>query len=74
MHCAVCCGSLSSQSHSVSPHLKKLKNYIPVFTLTWVVQWLKLTLSEGPNRVDVFPPHMRTETDAISKMLCSIVF
>jgi hypothetical protein len=33
-----------------------------------------MTLSKGPNRVGVFHPHLRTETDAFSKMLCSIDF
>jgi hypothetical protein len=31
------------------------------------VQWLRLALSNGPNRihVDVFPPHLRTGTDQV---------
>jgi hypothetical protein len=37
-------------------------------------QWLRLALSKGPNRVGVFP-HLRTETDPVSEMLCfSLLF
>jgi hypothetical protein len=32
------------------------------------VQWLRLALSKGPNRVGVFP-HLRTETDPVSETL-----
>jgi hypothetical protein len=32
-----------------------------------------LALSKGPNRVGVFPPHLRTETDPVSETLCFLV-
>jgi hypothetical protein len=35
--------------------------------------WLRLALSKGPNRVGVSPPHLRTETNAISETLCFLV-
>jgi hypothetical protein len=42
--------------------------------VTSVVQWLRLAVSKGPNRVGVFP-HLRTETDAVSETLCfSLLF
>jgi hypothetical protein len=35
------------------------------------VQWLRLTLSKGSNRVGVFSPfHLRTETDPVSETSC----
>jgi hypothetical protein len=34
-----------------------------------LVQWLRLTLSKGPNRVCV-SPHLRTETDPVSETSC----
>jgi hypothetical protein len=37
-----------------------------------VVQWLRLALSKGPNRVS--PTRIRTETDPVSETLCSVVF
>jgi hypothetical protein len=30
---------------------------------------LRLALSKGPNKVGVFPPHLRTETDPVSETL-----
>jgi hypothetical protein len=37
--------------------------------VTWVVQWLRLALSKGPNWVGVFSSlHLRTETDPLSEM------
>jgi hypothetical protein len=42
--------------------------------VTWVVQWLRLALSNGPNRVCVSPCHLRTETDPVSETLCFLVF
>jgi hypothetical protein len=47
--------------------------YIAVVILRWVVLWLRLALSEGPNRVGVLP-HLRTETDPVSQTLCSLFF
>jgi hypothetical protein len=35
--------------------------------------WLRFVLSKGANRVGVFPPHLRTETDPVSKTLCFLV-
>jgi hypothetical protein len=35
-------------------------------TQTWVVQWLRLALSNGPNRIGV-SPHLRTEIDPVSE-------
>jgi hypothetical protein len=32
-----------------------------------------LSLSKGPKRVGVFPPHLRTETDPVSETLCFLV-
>jgi hypothetical protein len=37
-------------------------------------RWLRLALSKGPNTVGVSPPHLRTETDPVSEMLCFLVF
>jgi hypothetical protein len=37
-------------------------------------QRLKVTLSKGPNRVGVSPPHLRTETEQVSGTLHSLVF
>jgi hypothetical protein len=34
----------------------------------------RLSLSKGPNRVGISPPHLRTETDPVSETLCSLVF
>jgi hypothetical protein len=33
----------------------------------------RLALSEGPNRVGVFPLHLRLETDPVSEMFCFLV-
>jgi hypothetical protein len=33
-----------------------------------VVQWSTLALFKGPNGVDVFPPHLRMETDPVSRI------
>jgi hypothetical protein len=33
------------------------------------VQWLRLTLSKGPNKIGFFP-HLRTETDPVSETSC----
>jgi hypothetical protein len=33
----------------------------------------ELALSKGPNRVGVFPPHLRMETDPVSETLCFLV-
>jgi hypothetical protein len=42
--------------------------------LTEFVQWLRLALSKGPKRVDVFSPfHLRTETDPVSETSCFLV-
>jgi hypothetical protein len=41
--------------------------------MTYVVQQLRLALSNGTNSVDV-SPHLGTETDPVSEMLCSLVF
>jgi hypothetical protein len=38
-----------------------------------VIQWLRLALSKGPNRVGVSPPHPRMETDQFSETLCFLV-
>jgi hypothetical protein len=46
---------------------------IAVVILTQVVHWLRLALSNGPNRVGVSPPHLRTETYPVSETLCSLV-
>jgi hypothetical protein len=35
-----------------------------------IVQWSRLALSKGPNRVDVSLRQPRTETDPISETLC----
>jgi hypothetical protein len=35
---------------------------------------LRLALSKGPNRVYVFPLHMRTETDPVSQTLFPQLF
>jgi hypothetical protein len=43
---------------------------IAVVILTWVVQRLRLALSKGPNKVDVSPLHLRTETGPFSEALC----
>jgi hypothetical protein len=34
---------------------------------------LKLALCKRPNRVDVFLPHLRTEIDPVSEMLCFLI-
>jgi hypothetical protein len=36
--------------------------------------WLRLALSKGPNRVCVFPSHLRTDTDPVSETLCFLTF
>jgi hypothetical protein len=33
----------------------------------------RLDLSKGPNWIDVFPPHLRTETDPVFETLCFLV-
>jgi hypothetical protein len=38
------------------------------------VQWLRLALSNGPNRVGVSPSHLRTETNPVPETLCFLVF
>jgi hypothetical protein len=61
--------------------LKHLWGYYTVLTMVyntqryWVsgpVQWLRLALSKGPNRVGVFP-HLRRETDPVSETLCFFI-
>jgi hypothetical protein len=37
-----------------------------------LVQWLRLALSKGPNRVGVFP-HLRMETDPVFEKLCFFI-
>jgi hypothetical protein len=37
--------------------------------MTWVVQWLRLVLSKGPNRVGVSSPQLRAETNSVSETL-----
>jgi hypothetical protein len=41
--------------------------------LCWVLL-KKQTLSKGPNGSGVTSPHLRMETDPVSKTLCSLVF
>jgi hypothetical protein len=48
--------------------------YIVSVIMTCVVQWLRLAFSKGPNKLRVFPPHMRTETEPVSETSCSLVF
>jgi hypothetical protein len=39
-----------------------------------MIQWLRLALSKGPNRVGVFQhPHLRTVTNPVSETLCFLV-
>jgi hypothetical protein len=38
-----------------------------------LVQWLRLAFSKKHNRVGVFAPHLRTETDPVSETLCFLV-
>jgi hypothetical protein len=45
----------------------------PVFMLTKAVQWLRLALSNWPNRVDVSYPQLTTETDPVSETLFSFM-
>jgi hypothetical protein len=45
-------------------------NYCIFGLVHHLVQCLRLALSKGLNRVGVFP-HLRTETDTVSKMLLS---
>jgi hypothetical protein len=60
------------------PMKTKVANIVCFAThVTLVVQWLRLTLSMGPNRVGVSPPpqiHMRAETDPVYKTLPFLVF
>jgi hypothetical protein len=38
------------------------------------MEWPRLTLSKGPNRVGVLAPHLRTETNPVSKTSCFTEF
>jgi hypothetical protein len=38
------------------------------------VQRLRLTFSNGPSRVGVSHPHLRTETDTVSETLCLLIY
>jgi hypothetical protein len=42
---------------------------VAVVILIWFVQWFRLTISKGPNRVGVSASHPRTETDPVSGTL-----
>jgi hypothetical protein len=42
--------------------------------MTVVVQSLRLVLSKGPNWVDVFLPHLRTEKCPVSETLGFLVY
>jgi hypothetical protein len=35
--------------------------------------WFEVRSSKGPNRIGVSSPHLKVETDPVSKMLCSPV-
>jgi hypothetical protein len=48
--------------------------YVPVVILTWVVQWLRLALSKGPNRVGVSPsPDDRNWSSFPNVVFCSVL-
>jgi hypothetical protein len=49
--------------------VRSLKNWKKNMTFRKLVQWLRLALSNGPNRVGV-SPHLRAETDPVSETSC----
>jgi hypothetical protein len=65
--------SLTTNNHTLPSHLRLCSLFVASYDSQGFLSRLRLVLHDRPNRVHP-NPHMRMETDPVSKTLCSFVF